>query len=163
MEFDWWNTIQARETLPNVHVVQCSDWTLDIFFSVSCLACALWVKERKKHVLTLKWYKKLNVNLSYPDKSRPQSTRLLRKPHTITLINWSQNFWLMSFFAHSICTISKCCDMIGARYIPSYSNLIGARYIPLLLLSVYDNIKSSLYEKSHPQKKKNYQTDSQPL
>ena len=22
MEFDWWNTIQAREKLPNVHVVQ---------------------------------------------------------------------------------------------------------------------------------------------
>ena len=22
MEFDWWSTIQAHETLPNVHVVQ---------------------------------------------------------------------------------------------------------------------------------------------
>ena len=29
------------------------------------------------------------------------------------------------------CKISKCCDGIGARYIPYCSNLIGARYIPL--------------------------------
>ena len=29
------------------------------------------------------------------------------------------------------CNISKCCDMIGARYIPLCGNLIDVRYIPL--------------------------------
>ena len=78
--------------------------------------------------------KHLNANLSYPDKSWPESTRLSRKPQTITLNIWAQNFWLMSFFVHSLliqdiiykktipkrcdCSkISRCCDKNGARYI----------------------------------------------
>ena len=36
MEFECWNTIQAREKLSYVHVVSndwmCSDWTLDVVF-----------------------------------------------------------------------------------------------------------------------------------
>ena len=47
--------------------------------------------------LNLKWYKMLNVTLSYPDKFRLQSTRLLRRPQTITLIKRVRNFRLMLF------------------------------------------------------------------
>ena len=104
MEFDWWNTIQKREKLPNVHVVQW--WRMfwldfgrcfhDTWWTVSCLACALLVKERKKHVLT----KKFELYLSFPinlDLNRWGTPR----PQTITFIQWAQNFWLMSFFVHS--------------------------------------------------------------
>ena len=53
------SNIQAREKLPNNHVVQwLSMFGLDFgrcfhgtCLNVSCLACALWVKGRNKHVL----------------------------------------------------------------------------------------------------------------
>ena len=58
--FEWWNTIQAREKMPNVPVVQWLGmfWSgfgrcfNSIWWNVSFLVCALWVKKRKKHVLT---------------------------------------------------------------------------------------------------------------
>ena len=53
MEFDWWNTIQVHEKLSNVHVLQwLSMFWLDFglclhstWWNLSCLACALWIKE----------------------------------------------------------------------------------------------------------------------
>ena len=69
---DRWNTIQACEKLPNVHVVQ---W-LGVFWldfghcfhstrwNVSCLACTLWEKEWKKHFLTKKLYIIIQLHLS---------------------------------------------------------------------------------------------------
>ena len=42
MEFDWWNTIQACEKLPNVHVVQ---W-LGVFWfhgMMECKVFGMWI------------------------------------------------------------------------------------------------------------------------
>ena len=75
------NTIQAREKLPNVHVVQwLGMFWLDFGRNIRCLACTLWVKKRKKNVLTWKWFKKLNATLSNPDKS-PVNQRGFREGH----------------------------------------------------------------------------------
>ena len=71
------------------------------------------------------------------------------------MLSGAQNFRLMSFFVHSPlipwhhllenntqthqndwCMISKCCDMIGARYIPYCGDLIGASNIPLYTLTL---------------------------
>ena len=57
MEFDWWNTIHAREKLPYVHVVQWFGmFWLDFerffhgtWWNVSCLACELWGKKTKQN------------------------------------------------------------------------------------------------------------------
>ena len=45
MQFDWWNTIQAREKLPMF--IQCNDWmcsdrTLDVFYTVSDGVKVVW-------------------------------------------------------------------------------------------------------------------------
>ena len=72
MEFDWWNTIEAHEKLPDVHVMQwLGMFWLDFghcyrgtWWNVSCLACELWVKEPKNTYSNLK---NLNVYLPHPD------------------------------------------------------------------------------------------------
>ena len=62
------------------------------WWNVSWSACELHVKEQKKHVLTLKLYKKLYASLSYPGKSQPQLSRLSQRTQTTTLINISPKF-----------------------------------------------------------------------
>ena len=59
---------------------------------------------------------KLLVNV-IPYAQLPDSMTSFAKKAKIQTLDW--------------CNISKCCDMIGARYIPLCGNLIGVRYIPL--------------------------------
>ena len=87
------------------------------------------------------------------DKSRPQSKRFSRRPQTITLCIWTQNFWLISFFVfspHDIicekkiqkrcdwCKISKFCEMIGASYLNSVKWLVRDTYPYAAIWSVQD-------------------------
>ena len=79
MEFDWWNTIQAYEILPNVHVMQwLGMFWLDfghcfhgIWWNVSCLVCELCLKEWK-NMFSLKmnqimrtFYIPINLDLNW--------------------------------------------------------------------------------------------------
>ena len=147
-EFDWWNTIQAHEKLPYVHIVQglCMFW-LDfgrVFFSCYVMQCKLfgvWVMS--KGAKKVKEPKNTFFNLVMIQMMRtfhnPMDLNLideaLAKATTMALIKWAP--WLHDIYKKTIlnccdwCKISKCCDMIGARYIPQCGDLIGASNIPL--------------------------------
>ena len=122
--------------------------SISMFFFLQLISIRLGYCFRQENVKNNEWvtWNRILVFvqsfLGYSDKSRPQSKRFSRRPQTITLCKWTQNFWLISFFVYSphdiICEKKFRNAVIGARYLNSVKWLVRDTYPYAAIWSVQD-------------------------